>query len=263
MIDSQYLLVQELSMQTRKNALESVRSVKRAIDIVVALGDGVCSPKRIGDRLNLSKSTVHRLLHVLEGLDMAAFDPVSRNYCTGPLIARLNSDPLIAHQNLISAAMDEMYSLRDSTGETVGLQIRLGSKRIFLEEIQSRFEIRNIVGKGHMAPILTGSAGRMLLAEMKDAELIKLLKYVYTTSPKLNTIGDKGTILKEIEKVRVQGYATFPEHLPAGAAMSVPVKNYHCPVALTVFGPASRFHKPIAVLPELKAVANRISKKLL
>jgi IclR family transcriptional regulator, KDG regulon repressor len=250
-------------METQKRGLESVRSVKRAIDIVIALGEGVCSPKKIGDRLNLSKSTVHRLLRVLEGSNMAVYDPISRKYYLGPLIARLNSDPIIAHQDIITAAMDEMYSLRDSTGETIGLQIRLGSKRIFLEEIQSKFEIRNIVGKGHLSSLLTGSAGRMLLAELKDAELSKLLKYIYTPSPKLNTIGDLETILKEIQKVRSQGYATFPEHLPAGAAISVPVKNYHCPVALTVFGPANRFPDPTVVLPELKASANRISKKLL
>ena len=70
--------------------------------------------------------------------------------------------------------------------------------------------------------------------------------------------------LKELEKIRVQGYAiTYSTQTQGGAAISVPIRNYVCPVTISVFGPAARFEDPLVVLEELRKSAARISNNLL
>jgi IclR family KDG regulon transcriptional repressor len=80
-----------------------------------------------------------------------------------------------------------------------------------------------------------------------------------------NTITDKKDLLKEIEKVRKQGYATsFRERLPEGASISVPIRGYITPVALSVLGPYNRFSNKVMmdVLKEMKRSAARIASRL-
>lgn len=247
-------------MIDKKPAL--VRSVARAADILKTLGDGVYTLREICARLDLSKATVHRLLRALEASGLVVHDILTRQYLLGPLVVKLASNPLIAHESLRMCSLDEMSHLRDVTGETVALQIRVGMLRLFLEEVPSLQSIRHVVGKGHVAPIYSGSAGRILLSELPKGELDKILKHITTILPSKTQV-DTRLLVKEIETARTQGYSVaLGEHVPGGAGISVPIKNYVCPVALSVFGPGSRFKNPLIILNELKASGERISRNL-
>ena len=71
--------------------------------------------------------------------------------------------------------------------------------------------------------------------------------------------------MEEIGKARIQGYAvSFSERVPGSASISVPVKGYVCPVALSVLGPESRFRTTVMMdhLEEIKGSSARISEKL-
>jgi DNA-binding IclR family transcriptional regulator len=173
---------------------------------------------------------------------------------------------MIAHQSLIVSAYEEMKYLRDLSRETVVLHIRLGLERICLEELESLENIKYTAGKGFTAPLYTGSAGKVLLSELGDDELQLILKHLTLVRVGPNTITDKKVLLKELEKVRKQGYATsFRERLPEGASISVPIRGYVCPVALSVLGPGNRFSPKIMmeVLKEMKKSAAKVSAKLL
>ena len=223
-----------------------INSIARGADVLKSLSGGVDRVSDISERVNLNKSTVHRLLKSLEKAEFVIQDPVTRRYYLGPLILNLSSKPIIAHQNLIVCAFEEMGSLRDLSRETVVLHIRAGLERICLEELQSPESIRYTAGKGVTAPIYTGSAGKVLLAELEEAEIQFLLGHLNMVRIGPNTITDKKDLLKEIEKVRRQGYATsFRERLPEGASISVPIRGYITPVALSVLGPDNRFSNKV------------------
>ena len=115
------------------------------------------------------------------------------------------------------------------------------------------------------APIYTGSASKVLLAELEVAEIQFLLGQLNMVRIGPNTITDKRDLLKEIEKVGKQGYATsFRERLPEGASMSVPIKGYITPVALSVLGSYNRFSNKVMmdILKEMKRSATRITSRL-
>jgi DNA-binding IclR family transcriptional regulator len=243
----------------------TVNSITKGADILRILSDGTDRISDLSNRLSLSKSTAHRLLKSLENSGLVMQDPITRRYYLGPLILNLASKPIIAHQNLIVSAFGEMKHLRDLFRETVVLHVRIGLERICLEELQSLEAIKYTAGKGFVAPIYTGSAGKILLSELEDNELQLLMENLHPVALGPNTITDKGKLLEELKEVKKQGYAiSFGERIPGSASLSVPVRNYICPVALSALGPDNRFSFDVMMgsLIELKESASRVSRRL-
>jgi len=245
---------------------KAVNSIARSADILRSLSDGMHRISDLSNRLNLSKSTVHRLLKSLEMSALVRQDPLTRRYYLGPLILDLASRPVIAHQNLTVCAFETMKYLRELSRETVVLQIRIGLERICLEELQTLEHIKYTAGKGSVAPIYTGSAGKVLLSELEDDQLNLLLENLRMDPLGPNTITNKEVLLKDLEKVRRLGYATsFGERIAGSASISVPIKNYICPVALGILGPDNRFSfkRMSDIIEEMKAGTMSISRKLI
>ena len=165
-------------MQNKIRRPGTVKSIARVAEVLISLSDGTNRITDISNKLNLSKGTVHRLLKTLQDSGFVVQDPVNRRYFLGHLIVRLASSPLVAHQSLTMCAFNEMEYLRDLTGETVELQIRVGMQRMCLEEVPSRHNIRYAMGKGAVSPVYTGSAGKVLLSELSKSELQIIMKNI-------------------------------------------------------------------------------------
>lgn len=243
---------------------KTINSIVRASNVLRCLADGVGRVSEISHYMGLPKGTTHRLLKTLESTGFVVQDPVSRLYSLGNLITELASNPLITHQNLIVCSYEEMEKLRDSTSETVLLHVRVGLERVILEEVQSPHNLRYSSGKGDSSPIYTGAAGKVLLSELEQGDLEILLKNTRLLPITKNTITDQRVLFKEVEEARKHGYAeSCGEAQEGSAAVAVPIRNYACPLALSIVGPESRFLlKRMSCLDELKRSADKISRKL-
>jgi len=241
-----------------------VNSVYRAAKILSMLSAGKNRITDICKELSLSKSTTHRLLKTLENCGFVFQDPISHQYFLGNLILKLSSNPLTTHQNLIVCAYEEMKKLREISGETVTIHIRIGTQRICLEEMQANQNIRYGVGRGSVSPIYAGSAGKILLSELKKTEQNNLIKNIQLTPVGPNTITDRNTLFKELEKIKRQGYAiSSGETLEGAISISVPIRGYFCPVALSIFGPKFRLGPRIMdYKEEMEMSAKRILNKI-
>ena len=241
-----------------------VNSVSRAAAILMALGEGKNRLSEISRALHLNSATAHRLLKTLEECGFVIQDPFTHKYLLGGLILKLSSDPIIAHQSLLVSAHEEMEKLRDHTGETITLHMRIGTKRICLHEVESYQRIKFTIGKGSIYPIYVGSPGRILLSELNPEELKIILNGIDFLPVGPNTITDKDKYFKQIEKVKAQGYEiSVAELLDGGISLSVPIKNYFCPISLSVLGPRFRLqNKILKLLKPLQLSAGRISKKI-
>ncbi len=245
-------------------ASEVIKSIVKGAEILKSLSIGVDRITDLSKRHHINKSSMHRLLKSLEKCLLVQQDPIARRYYLGPLVMDLALKPIIAHRNLTTCAFEDMKYLRDISRETVVLYIRIGDQKICLEELQSLEEIKYATDKGAVAPIYTGSSGKMLLSELKNNELHLLLKNLRLVSITPNTITNKKTLLNAVKKAREQGYAiSFGERVPGGSSISVPIRNYICPVALSISGPDNRFSldKMMKILELMKEGAIRISKK--
>jgi len=242
-----------------------MNSISRSAEVLKLLAE---HPHRFTDiyqHLGLTKSTAHRLLKDLEETGLIKKNPLSGRYHLGPLISQLAASPMGEHQFLITSSAEEMRKLRDMSGETVNLQVALGTERMCLEEVQSLEPIKYVSGKGAVYPIFAGSAGKMLLAMMNDGDIGILLKKFYYVPSAPNPIQDIETLWDEIKKARESGHSTsFGERIAGSASVAVPVFDYFCPIVLNILGPSDRFNEKAisSILSEMKLSSARISREL-
>lgn len=242
-----------------------INSITRGVEILKSLSEGVDRVTDLAVRLGMSKSTTHRLLKSLENTSIVRRDPITRRYYIGPLVLDLASRPVISHQSLTICAFEEMRGLRDLIQETVVLHVRIGLERVCVEELPSLQPLKYTAGKGFVAPLYTGSAGKVLLSELNDEELELLLKNMKFAPIGPQTITNSQKLIEEIRKARELGYAvSFGERVPGSASISVPVRSYICPVALSVLGPESRFPLNAIMnhLDEIRDASCSISRNL-
>ena len=242
----------------------TIKSVRLAVDVLKCLGNDSERLSNISSRLGLSKSTVHRLLKTLEASGMVSQDSQNRRYQLGSLIISLASSLVLSHQRLTMCAFEDMKYMRDLSGETVVIYTRIGTQIICLEELPSEQGVKLAVGKDSRLPLHVGSASMVLLSELDDAEIEKIIKNVSFTPFTPNTITDKTVFMENIREVRKRGWAISRGTYALGAAsVAVPIKDYFNPVALSILGPEARFApKKMDVLKEMKESANRISIKV-
>jgi DNA-binding IclR family transcriptional regulator len=240
-----------------------INSISRAIKVIQCLGEGLNGVVEIAERLSLSKATVHRILQTLESTGMVIQEPFSRKYYIGPTFYKMSSALRIAHQGLVALAFDEMWYLRDLTGESVALQIQSGLQRALIEELESRQNYRYSLGRDYNAPLFTGSGGIAMLSQLTPMELEALIGHmdIFKTGP--GAVKDKKQLNEEIEKAKQQGYAVSVESIHIGTAgISVPICNYSYPVALSVFGPKDRLDNMISHIPSIKERGDKISNRI-
>lgn len=255
----------DASILSGRNGSVPTQTIARAVDILMILRSGMHGVTDISRRLGISKATIHRLLKSLEMTGLVMRDPFNRQYCLGPFFVRLASDCTNVHQNLCILAHEDMQHLWELSGETVSLLIQVGMDGMFIDEYESPQLLRYKPGRGTIAPLYAGAAGKVILSELPDSKLRTILGNIRLERTGPKTIVDIETLTKELEKTRKQGYATsFEEKTSGGAGLAVPIKNYICPVALGIIGPDTRLApKMMTLLEEMKNSANRISKKLL
>ena len=241
--------------------LPAVKSISRAASILFCLSDGVSTLTDIASYCKLSKSTVHRLLKALEQSNLATQDPINHKYYVGPLLTGLVLSPQITHGYLIMCAVEEMKHLSDIVEDTVTLDAMIAVKPMPLYEIPSKHDLRVIEDSGRAGPMFAGARAKVMLSQLSDDELKIALKNINIIPVTKDTVTDKDLLMAQMDDIRRQGYAiTYGERIAGAVCLSAPIKDYICPVALSVIGPESRLRqKANSIIKELKASAGRIS----
>lgn len=219
--------------------------------------------REIARRLQLTRSTAHRLLASLERVGLAEHAPVTGKYRLGYKVAYW-----AAHSSRQSAlrekAMPHMVRLRDRVRETVGLTARVQWARTYVAQVESPHNIRWTMEIGRPYPLSAGAPGKVLLAFLPDAEVETILRTVPRQRFTARTPTAPGRIRAELQKVRRQGFAVaLGEIVDGSATIAAPVRDISGEVvaALSISGPAFRFigARRRAALPTLRKAAEALS----
>jgi len=243
-------------------------SIAHATEILVCLADDIHKVSDIARQTGFSKSTVHRVLKLMEQSQLAVQDTLNRRYYLGPLITRLASNAMTTHKRLITCADAEMKRMADISEETVVLDIMIGFKSIQLHEIPSRHNLRvaKDIKPGDFSKIelYVGASIKSLMAQLDDNKLKMLLSIVNIPQITERTITDKKVLLAQIAEIRKQGYAVSrSERIRDTICIAVPVYHYTVPVSISVVGPDIRLQSRIReVVSELKTSSVKISKNI-
>ncbi|CAN5698077.1 IclR family transcriptional regulator [soil metagenome] len=152
-------------------------TLQRAVRTLEALAraESDLSIRELADEVDVSKSAVQRLLSSLVESGLAMQDPVSRRYGLGPRTLVLGT----AYQRRIdlrSIALPHLVHLRDLTGETVGLSVRVGDELLHVDQVESASALRRSFEIGRTLPLWCGAPSRLFLADLPDAEVREILR---------------------------------------------------------------------------------------
>ncbi len=239
------------------------QAVVRAITILKTLaraGDGL-GLGELSAAMQLNKPAIFRLLGALETEGMVVRNPAGTAYSLGPEVIALG-DAELGAVDLRTAAHDELVALVHETGETATLEVLTGTEVLIISELQGHFLLGSAPELGMRWPAYATSSGKVLLALTHPApETGELLK---RTS---RTIVSHRMLQRELEQVRLDGYATACDELEPGfSAAAAPIRNHLGDVvgALSINGPTVRLStrrlKTLAIA--LRAASDRVSQRL-
>lgn len=214
----------------------------------------------IAERLELTKSTVHRLLQVLLARGLVAQDPTRRHYTLGYRVLAL-AQAVPGEASLRQICRPHMLWLQSATEETIDLFVVAGDVRICLDEIESPQMLRMTAGLGRTFPLGKGAAGKaLLLREPEDGPLWRRVTA-------LMAFESVERLRDDLAATRERGYArSAGETEPGSASIAVPViaPDGVVVAAVSVAGPATRLTDEIAARHALalREAVTRIERDL-
>jgi IclR family acetate operon transcriptional repressor len=222
---------------------DAVKSVVRAIEVLLSLKDGPQSLATISERTGIAKPTAHRLLATLFHGQLVIQNPVTSDYQLGPGCLGIANAVLHGAAGVGLAARSTLVRVSDETQETVALHILAGLQRVCVLQIPSPQPVRYESAVGVPKPIYTGAMGKVLLAFMSDDDRAELFSHLTLAPMTRNTRTDRKQLEGELRQIRRQGWSTSrSEHTEGVAAVSAPVFDAHGRIlaALSIIGPATR-----------------------
>lgn len=221
-----------------------VRVIDRVVAILDELGHG---STELGDielakKLGLHKSTVHRLLVVLQRGGFVEREPGCTKYGLGWRIFELGM-VAASRLDILEHARPYVAQLVEETGETAHLGVLRQGRVVSLVNVESRYTVRTPATVGRHIPLHCTSQGKAILAFLSPDQLAHQLKdYVFTRHGP-NTIVTPDRLLAELALVASRGYAVDNEEYEEGLrCIAAPVRDHSGGAmgAISIAGPTFR-----------------------
>lgn len=197
----------------------------------------------IASRLDLNKSTCHRILTTLAAGDFVE-RPSAGSYRLGVGAFRIGS-AMARRLSVRDRALPAMRDVFRRTGETVFLTVRRGDEAVCLERLDGRYAATHTLRVGGTLPLHLGAGPRLLLAHLPAEQL-----EAYLAGPFQRRFGSRPTeaqLREQIAQIRQDGYSVSRDDVEEGVtAVSVGIRDHEGEViaALSLSGLSS--HLPDA-----------------
>lgn len=221
----------------------------------------------VADRLEASRSTVHRYMTTLVALGMLEQHPRTRRYRVALLPVDLGRAALDANR-VVRASGDTLQRLRRETGCTVRLATSLGQEALILDSARSYAAGQGLLGvqlrRGAKLPLHTTALGKVLLSALDGKQLKEQLGSVKLGKQTSKTLTGKRALEAAVSDAREKHYAIEDEEHEQGVVgVAVPISD---PEGVLVAALGLVAHTPEITLraieshmPSLEAAATRIA----
>ncbi|MCP2243240.1 IclR family transcriptional regulator [Lentzea aerocolonigenes] len=250
---------------SNSDSAAQVQSVDRAISVLELLAQGEAGITEIAGELGVHKSTVSRLVSVLEARGLVEQLGERGKYAIGFGVVRL-AGAATGRMDLTKLGQPVCQTLADSFGETVNIAVHDVGVAINITQARGSAAVSAVNWIGQRTPLHATSSGKVLLAHLPVEErkrLVSLPLDAYTE----NTVVDPDRLLAELETVAAQGYAACFEELELGLhAVAVPVRGHRGEVvaAMSASGPSYRLSRQRVeeIVPLMVEAAGDLSAQL-
>jgi IclR family KDG regulon transcriptional repressor len=207
--------------------------------------------------VEIDKSTIHRILAVMETMGFVEKNQRTKRYTVGPQFRALVSTD---YGQIQRATLPVMRSLSESLGITVALRIREGKQMVVIDRVESNDLLRVSFPLGLRHSILFGSAGKAFLAFLSINEAMQLLG--------AGSLTRNAALWSSLARIKKRGYATSRGTAVKGAvSASIPIVAAHGrPIAvLSLSWPSAKYpYRQIKQIADAGVKgARRIAKTLM
>src|SRR5271170_4437006 len=154
---------------------QSVQVIARAANVLRTLeGEQTgLSLAQIGQRANLARSTVQRIVDALRAEQFLIAATPTSGVRLGPALIRLAASASVDFDQITRPIMAE---LSQKLGETVDLSVLKGFSAVFTDQIPGAHRLRAVSGVGDTFPLHCTANGKALLSVMPEQTLQRFLR---------------------------------------------------------------------------------------
>lgn len=244
-----------------------IQAIDRAVMVLNCFNEDKRELKlsEISDKLDINKSTVHGIINTLKYHGLIAQDEETQKYRLGLHLMKLGDivSNSLDIRSITSPVIDEVCK---ELQETVHIATLDKMEVIYINKQESNQSMRIFTTIGARNPAYATGVGKAMLAYLDDEILInKLPDKLNPLTPK--TITDKVELLKNLDKIRVNGYSFDDEENVVGlTCVAAPIFDYtgKPKYGISVSGPTIRMtdEKIKESIKVVKEAAMEISNKL-
>jgi IclR family KDG regulon transcriptional repressor len=247
-----------------KDSPYQVQVLDRAVTILdtLAAHDEDLSLFELAERLSLHKSTIHRLLMVLERHRLVERRAQSGKYGLGLRLFEFGTKAF-ARLGLGERARPYLERLAADAGETAHLCILDDGEVLYLEKVEPSRTVRVPSSVGQRNPAHCTAVGKALLAHLPQSDLDALVRSRGLKAYTRNTITSPALLKRELRAIRERGYAIDDEEIEEGLrCVGAPVRDHGGRVvaSMSIAGPAFRVTRGKA--PALGRLVVKIADEL-
>lgn len=250
------------------NEKEIVQSVVKALSILELVSENEVGLIELSKKVELNKTTVHRLLNTLIYTGYVIQNPENNKYKITSRALSLSGN-FLKGLDIVKIARPYIRELSEVANEVVHLVALDGEDIVYIDKIDSENTIRMHSYIGKRIPIYSTAVGKAFIAYSDEESFDEIWKRISSHIKKLtpNTITDKEIMYEEIKKIREQGFAIDDEENELGViCIAAPIFNFKGKMeyAISISTPQIRINKER--LDEfkrlIKTATNSISKEL-
>jgi DNA-binding IclR family transcriptional regulator len=247
---------------------EGLSSVRNAARVLKAFRsrERELSVAELSRRLQLGKSTVHRVLRTLVAEGLVEQDPETSGYRLGIVTFELG-EAVRVHLDLHAAAGPVLSALREQTRETSQVGVLDGTDVVYVDRLESPQALRLFTEMGRRVPVHCTSSGKVLLAHLDDDSLTRILSGSTLSRLTPHTISDPSALRLEVARVRHRGWAEAVQEREIGvASIAAPVRDSRGTVvaAVSIGAPLVRLNPAVRrrLVPVILDAGEAISRRL-
>ncbi|MED4988048.1 IclR family transcriptional regulator [Parageobacillus toebii] len=198
----------------------------------------------ISKRLNIGKSTTHRLLQTLKSEGFIKKDPKTNLYSLGTSLLAMKKI-ILSRFSICQIAFPFLKELVNLSGESAHIATLWDTDIIYLNKLECDHPVRLLSYIGKRNPAFCTSSGQAILAYQSKDTIENVIKKGLTPFTS-KTITSPQKFLEKLSRIKQQGYALSMEELHEGvASISAPIWNRNGEVrySVSIAGPIQRINE--------------------
>ena len=252
----------------RNESAYKVPNLEKGIIILelLAYSNRAMTLHEIMNEVDISQTTAYRILQTLVRLGYLLHNQASKKYKASRKMLALGFQA-VQEQSSLEVVLPRLRELRDIVKETACFGVLGEEKGIFIEQVLGTHLFCFVLTPGKLFDLHCSAPGKAIMAFLPESTRNVYLAKMHYKRYNANTITSEGEYLKELEKIRVRGYAVdMEEELYGVVCVGAPVFNYdNTPCgAIWISGPKDRLPAKAIVkyAGSILSVAGKISFEL-